>query len=230
MKEHLVRYEKAYCTIVACIQAVMLGLYLNHFGKEFENSNDLFRTLLEIKGWNILLGVVLLLLVFQIWINVASKHLLKSSKEQVINKILEAACNALIYPHMKRHIRAIVTICDYKKQTRRTIYSFNIEADPERTAEYDLYFGVTGETVRRMIPLASKLDEEHVKEHSVMLRNTVVENLKCVLAAPILDRAGKKVVAVIAFDSCETIETMKFDTNISKRIAQSWADILSVLI
>ena len=51
------------------------------------------------------------------------------------------------------------------------------------------------------------------------------------LAAPIFsNRNREKVVGILAFDSMESIEKMKFDTDKSKEIAQSWADIFTNIV
>ena len=56
-------------------------------------------------------------------------------------------------------------------------------------------------------------------------------DLKCVLAAPIYSlKSRDKVIAVLAFDSIEPLEKIKFNTRKSKEIAQMWADVLSHVI
>ena len=55
---------------------------------------------------------------------------------------LKASCNTLVYPNSKLHIRAIITVCDYKNQVRTTRYSYNIRFTDVCTHKY--FFDISG--------------------------------------------------------------------------------------
>ena len=75
------------------------------------------------------------------------------------------------------------------------------------------------------------MPDNHISTYSEQNAKYVDPNLKCVLAAPIFSAYDRsKVIAVLAFDSNETLQKMKFDTKRSREIAQMWADTLTHVI
>jgi hypothetical protein len=225
------KHKFLYTTISSFGQAIFLGFYINFFSTEFEKNN--IKSFQTLGAWNILLFLTIGLLIFNIWIESADKSHQSKNRTQIINKILENACKALVSPNHNnsKHIRAIITICDYKKGKRKTTYSYNISASPERTAEYDIYFGVTGKAIRDKVVVAEELPNDHIDSYPERHKVFVDSKLKCVLAAPIFSLNNPDdVVGVLAFDSQNNLKTLKFDTSESKEIAQSWADILSHLM
>ena len=209
----------------------MLGIYLAMCSDKIIKGASLIDALINLKGYNTFLVISVMFSMLQIYLGVLESKQNESEKEQIINSILKAACNTLIYPKSTLHIRAIITVCDFKKKIRKTCYAYNIESDPERTATYDLDFGVTGEAISSKIPIAKSLSEDHISTYSDKNGKYVDPDLKCVLAAPIFSAQNKdKVIAVLAFDSYETLQKMKFDTKKSREIAQMWADVLTHII
>lgn len=213
------------------IQSIMLGIYLAIYSDRIIKGDTLIVAFINLKYFNIFLAVSTILTFLQIYLGFLGKKQDEGEKEQLVNSILQAACNSLIYPNSNLHIRAIITKCDYKNKIRKTCYAYNIESNPERTAIYDLDFGVTGQAILKKIPIAEALPENHVSTYSEENGKYVDPDLKCVLAAPIFSAFDKShVIAVLAFDSCETLQKMKFDTKKSREIAQMWADALTHII
>jgi len=195
------------------------------------DGHSLIESIQEVKNSYIYICILIICLILQIYIEQLMKKYTKKSKEELVNSILKVACDSFIYPHSNYNIRAIITVCDYKRLKRKTAYSYNILTSPEKFAEYDLYFGITGETIKKKIPIAQALSDNHMETYDERTKAYVEPRLKCVLAAPIFsNRDHERVVGVLAFDSMESIEKMKFDTDKSKEIAQSWADIFTNIV
>ena len=204
MKNHLANNRITYTIIISMAQSILLGIYLSVYSDKIVNGFSIISAVIELKGYNILLIVSVALFVFQIYFGVLERSKDSDDKEKLVNSILKAACNTLVYPENDLHIRAIITLCDYKKNTRTTAYSYNIEFAPERTATYSIDFGITGQAVLKKIPIAEALPENHISNYSEENRRYVEPDLKCVLAAPIFSLNNRsKVIAVLAFDSIE---------------------------
>ncbi|MDO4302252.1 MAG: hypothetical protein Q4D26_12820 [Clostridia bacterium] len=231
MRGHIAKNQFAYSIVLSMFQSIALGIYLAIYSDRVIKGSSLIGAFDELKRYNFLLVIVLILFFCQIIVGFWGRKHEAKNKERLINSILKAACNTLVYPRTELHIRAIITICDYKKGKRKTVYSYNIESDPERTAELDIDFGVTGQAIIRKIPVAEELPLNHVATYSVENGRYIAPDLKCVLAAPIFSiNHPDQVIGVLAFDSVETLHVMQFDSRKSKEIAQMWADALSHLI
>lgn len=211
--------------------SVLLGIYLTVYSDRIIKGDNLVKAFLNSGYSNLLLLFSVILFFSQIYLGILERKQTESETEKLVNSILKAACNTMVYPNTNLHIRAIVTVCDYTKKIRKTCYSYNIESDPERTAIYDLDFGVTGQAIAKKIPIAEALLDNHISTYSEQNAKYVDPDLKCVLAAPIFSAYDRsKVIAVLAFDSDETLQKMKFDTKRSREIAQMWADTLTHVI
>lgn len=231
MKNHLANNRITYSIIISIVQSIALGVYLAVYSDKIINGETPLQAFLVVGRHNILLLIAVLLFAFQIYFGFLERDQESNKKEKLVNSILKASCNTLIYPHSNLHIRSIVTVCDYKKRTRTTRFSYNIESAPERTATYDIDFGTTGQAVLKKIPVAEALPANHISTYSERNGKYVEPDLKCVLAAPIFSLQNRSmVIAVLAFDSTESIEKMKFNTRKSKEIAQMWADVLAHII
>lgn len=231
MKQHLANNRIVYNLIISMAQSIILGIYLAIYADRVIKGETLVQAFINLKYHNISLLIFVALFILQIYLGFIERTQEENETERVVNSILMAACNTLIYPHNNLHIRAIVTVCDYKQKTRTTRYAYNIESAPERTATYDIDFGITGQAVMKKVPVAEALPENHVNTYSDNNGRYVEPELKCVLAAPIFSLQEKnKVIAVLAFDSTEALEKMKFNTRRSREIAQMWADVLSHII
>lgn len=231
MKSILRKYKAAISIFLSIIESVLLGIYLSLIANKLELGNSFLESINQIKNTYLYIIFIILCLFAQIYIEQQIKQYDKKEKEELVNSMLKVACDSFVYPHNNYNIRAIITLCDYKRNKRKTIYSYNILASPERFAEYDLFFGVTGEAIKNKVPVAQSLREDHMDEYDEQTRMYVESRLKCVLAAPIFSNRNKeKVIGVLAFDSINDIEKMKFSTDKSKEIAQSWADIFTNII
>lgn len=185
MKHHLLNNRLIYSVIISVVQSITLGVYLAVYSDRLIKGNSILNAFLALKHYNILLIISILLFSFQVYFGFLEREQESGKKEKLVNSILKASCNSLVYPHSNLHIRSIVTVCDYKKKTRTTRYSYNIESAPERTATYDIDFGTTGQAVLKKIPIAESLPENHISTYSERNSQYVEPDLKCVLAAPI---------------------------------------------
>jgi hypothetical protein len=231
MKWIIIKYKVIFITILSIMETIILGIYLSLIANKIGEGYSLFASIQKVNNSYIYIFVLIICLILQIYIEQMMKKHSRKSKEELVNSILKVACDSFVYPHSNYNIRAIITVCDYRRSKRKTVYSYNILASPEKFAEYDLYFGITGEALKKKIPIAQALNDDHIETYDEETKNYVEPRLKCVLAAPIFsNRNREKVVGILAFDSMESIEKMKFDTDKSKEIAQSWADIFTNIV
>ena len=231
MKWIIIKYKVIFITILSIMETIILGIYLSLIANKIGEGYSLFASIQKVTNSYIYIFVLIICLILQIYIEQMMKNHSRKSKEELVNSILKVACDSFVYPHSNYNIRAIITVCDYRRSKRKTVYSYNILASPEKFAEYDLYFGITGEALKKKIPIAQALNDDHIETYDEETKNYVEPRLKCVLAAPIFsNRNREKVVGILAFDSMESIEKMKFDTDKSKEIAQSWADIFTNIV
>ena len=231
MQRIFIKYRAIINIVLSITESVLLGIYLSLIAGKLEIDYSLLKAINEIKNSYLYIFLLLMCLLIQIYLEQYVKQYNKKSKEELVNSMLKVACDSFVYPHNNYNIRAIITVCDYKRNKRKTVYSYNILTSPERFAEYDLYFGVTGEAIKNKIPIAQALKDGHMDEYDEETKKYVEPRLKCVLAAPIFSNQYKeKVIGVLAFDSMIDIEKVKFATDKSKEIAQSWADIFTNII
>ena len=231
MKEHIRRNQSTYNILISLLLSIVLGVYLAIYADKLIKGNTLVSGIFSCGYYNILLIIGITLIIFQIKVGTINKIYEETKKEALINEILKSACKTLVYPDVHHNIRSCVTICDYKTGKRSTKYSYNLEADPERTAVVDINFGITGDAIKRKIPVAGGLSENHMDDYSSENGRYICPDIRCVLAAPIFSKKIRsQVIGVVAFDSFETLEEMKFETHQSKEIAQMWADIISNLL
>lgn len=230
MKQFLLNNKRSFDLILSVIQSLVLGIYLSLISTNLSAGYSFFAAICKEKNSWIYLSISAISFICQLWLSQESEKAESSHKSRLINSILEEACRSLVYPG-KLHVRAIVTMCDYKKQKRKTVYGYNIGISPERFAEYDIDFGVTGKAFLLRRPVAESLPNDHITTYDNHHASIVESRLKCVLAAPIFSQKNsEKVIGILAFDSTDTIEKLKFDSDSSKKIAQGWADIISVVL
>lgn len=231
MKEHINRNQTTYNVLLSLFQSIVLGIYIAIYADKLIKGSTLLQGFFDCGYYNIILGISIIIFTFQIKVGTINRIHEETKKEALINEMLKSACRTLVYPNVNRNIRSCVTICDFKTGKRATKYSYNLEADPERNAVVDIDFGITGDAIKRKVPVAGGLSENHMDEYSPENGRYICPDIRCVLAAPIFSKNNRsEVVGVIAFDSFETIEKMKFDTHQSKEIAQMWADIISDML
>lgn len=218
-------------TTLALVQAIFLGIYINVATDYFLKYKGILLSIIKLDSWNLLIILSIILLYFQIHLSLKVDKRTEELKKKLINEILKNAAKSLIYPHSKRHIRAIITMVNKKKNKRETKYAYNILIDPEKYASYDLYFGVAGEAFKKKIPVASQLASNHIDSYDENHKNIVSPALRSILAVPIFSTKEKNnVIGILAFDSFDDIKLTKFDTDESKQLAQSWANVISELL
>lgn len=231
MKEHIIRNQTTYNILLSLFQSFVLGIYMAVYSDKILKGRTLIQGFFDCRYYNIIFVVSIILVILQIKVGFINKIHELTRKEMLINKMLKSACKTLIYPNVNHNIRSCVTICDYETGKRETRYSYNLEADPERTAVVDIYFGITGDAIKKKIPVAGGLSENHMDEYSPENGRYICPDIRCVLAAPIFSQKNRNnVIGVVAFDSFNTIDEMKFNTHQSKEIAQMWADIISYIL
>lgn len=230
VKVFLYKYRREVNVILSLISLIITSIYFSLISNNMSSGSSFWKSLNMIPGSYLYILGIAACLVLQYYMDYSVEKKDDNKKKEVIEAILQNACKAFTYPH-RYHIRAIITICDYKNNTRKSTYSYNISASPEREAVYDLNFGVTGEALRRKIPIAVELPENHIETYDERHKLIVEERLRSILAVPIFSKSKPdEVIAVLAFDSMETLDRMKFNSDRSKELGQSWADIISEII
>jgi hypothetical protein len=93
-------------------------------------------------------------------------------------------------------------------------------------------FGITGEAFLTRSVVGRSLPPDHMTTYPATIQPLIYAELKCVLAAPIFDANDENgpLLGILAFDSSESLATMRFGTREVKDIAQSWADIVSDIL
>jgi hypothetical protein len=214
--------------------AILIGFYTELLSSQLsQNPQITLKVAIEALGLrNLLFIFSVLIFAFQIYLNSIPIKTIRDSKKRIIEEILEAACRSLIYPNKNLHIRAIVTLCDHKKGIRQTMYSYNTRPDPERVAIFPIDFGVTGEAYKTRTVVARQLPDDHISTYPDEVKSSVATDLKSVLALPILnpDNFRAPLLGILAFDSCEKIDTIGFNSRESFDIAQSWADLIGEVL
>lgn len=229
----LLKHNQSILTILTVLIAAIVAVYVNLLTKQLEN-NNIFYSIKNLSWNNLWLILIIALLIFQIYTLNIAKKVMKSKQEPLINAILEAASKSLIHPQSNLHIRAIVTVCDNKINKRVTRFNYNTDSDPERVAEFDKEFGITGEAFTTKSAVLKQLNKTHHKGYNSSTQNNVLQKVRTVLAAPILrsHNTNDEPFGILAFDSIHTIEELSWNTHqhLIKGIAQEWADILSEIL
>jgi hypothetical protein len=237
MKRFLFRNKSIIQSLITIFIAVIVAFYINLItGFYLEQGKiegvSLFDILKELRWWNLLGMVIILLFCFQIYTSKLSKRFINSNINGIINLILEAACQSLIYPETQNHIRAIITLRIGNSGMRRTKYTYNASSDPERIAEYPNQFGITGEAFRTRSVILRQLPTDHHNTYNQRTKDNVLPKIKTILAAPILDseNSHEMPLGVLAFDSILAIRTLKWNHDEARKIAQEWADVIARII
>ena len=215
---------------IAMISAFYINLITNQYplGKG-QHLSDVIKTL---GLYNFLPFALVILIFVQVVLSTRPYRTMGKIQRFLVNKILENACKSLIHPHETRHIRAIVTLVDFSDKTnpkRKTAYTYHAEADPERYGVYPVGFGITGEAFQMKSVIVKELPKEHYDLYDENTKKNVLPQIKTVMAAPIYSD-NHKLIGILAFDTTLPLSTVKFDTNLARSIAQSWADILGFII
>lgn len=235
MKRIAIKYKPIINIFITLAESIITGIFLSLIADKIKDGYSFIESIQEINDSDTYILLFLLCLFLHIYIecyvSTYNKKYNKKTKEELINSILKEACDSFVYPHNNYNIRANIAVCNYKEMKRKIVYYYNMTTSPEKYSEYGIYFGVAGLAISRRIPIAQALSDNHIDTYDVNTKDFVEPRLKCVLAAPIfLNRDDKKVVGVLSFDSMDCIETMRFDTDKSKEIAQSWANIFSNIV
>lgn len=229
MKSRLPIYQ----TAITILISLFIGIYVNALTEQLLKSQEsILNIVLSIKYWNLLVLFAIFLTYFQLKSSTKVSMSVISMRETLINTILKAACEALIYPSQTTHIRAIVTLVDINCKTRTTKYFYNTSGDPEQHATFPIYFGVTGKALKNKCVVSEQLPENHSTTYDNELKHTILPEVKSILAAPLLNPndSNNKPLGVLAFDSIHDQKKMKFDKYEVRRLAQDWAMIIYEII
>jgi len=221
-------------TAISFMTVASIGIYINIFTSNLTTNpesspNDIIWSL---GMWNYLLVLGFSFLLLQTNLLSIPRHTLQTMGHELMEFGLETACSSLTYHRKNANIRAIVTLIDKSQQTRTTKYSYNVRPDPERTASFPIYFGVTGEAIKTHKVVATDLSQDHMETYSEDIRTLILPELQSVIAAPIYvpDRRRAGPIGVLAFDSSEPLSKLKLDTREAKNVAQMWADLIGYIL
>jgi hypothetical protein len=233
----VIRNRRIVTFLLSAAGPVTIGVYINIYTGIVSNNGNklaLLPTIYACGWWNALILVFGGILWTQYWIAASPEFEFEKIRARLIHRVLEAACHSLVYPQSLDEIplRAIVSLIDTKKNKRFAKYSFNAQSDPERQGEWPIDFGVTGEAITGKQVVLRELVPWHHMTYSVAIKRTIQDDLRTVLAAPILNPVHQRgqPLGVLAFDSVLTIRELGFESREIRNVAQAWADILSVLI
>lgn len=230
LKMFLYKHRREVNVVLSLISLVITSIYFSLISNNMSSGSGFWESVNTIPGSYLYILGIIACLVLQYYMDYSIEKRNDNEKKAIIEAILKNACKAFTYPH-RYHIRAIITVCDYKNNIRKSTYSYNISASPERDAVYDLDFGITGEALRRKIPIAVELPENHIEDYDERHKFVVEERLRSILAIPVFSKSNPDtVIAVLAFDSIDTLDKMKFNTDRSKELGQSWADVISEIL
>lgn len=221
-------------TVLTIASVVCVGAYVNLLSRELgpNTSTSLIESIMGLKEWNLLLLLTLVCTILQTVLSRMPQRAISAIIDRLIVEILEAACLSIKSDNRDRHIRAIVTLIDRGGKTRTTRYTYGVRPDPERKAKFPVDFGVTGEAIRLGTVIAQELPRDHLTTYPASVRDLILPNLRCVLAAPIYNPSSnsRRMLGVLAFDSTMSMDTMKFNSHGVKDVAQAWADIIGSML
>lgn len=220
--------------VITLVIAVISAFYVNLITNQYPLDEGLsFSDALKSLGlYNFLPFILLVFIVAQVVLSTRPYRTMTIIQKFLVNKILEAACKSLIHPHETRHIRAIITLVDQSDKSnpiRKTAYTYNAEADPERYGTYPVDFGITGEAFQMKSVIVKELPKKHYEEYDEKTKKNVLPQIRTIMAAPIYSD-NHELIGVLAFDTTLSLSTVKFSTSQARSIAQSWADILGFII
>lgn len=153
-------------------------------------------------------------------------------KKELIESILKNACDSLKL-NKNLHVRAIVSIPDYKQKTRTITYACYIRSDPEwANRKLDLYLGIVGEVFRDRKIVARNISAEDQDQYPEGAKIAILPNLKSILAVPVTDSTdpGGELLGVLNFDSTEDISKAGLDTPQSAEIVNEWALLIGKIL
>lgn len=237
MRKILIKNNFVLQILITLLVAIVVGFYINlitglYLEKIKEPGSTIFSTIKELDWWNILGFLIILLIIFQLYLQNLSRQYVTTNINDIIVCILETSCKSLIYPHDSKHIRAIITICDNKRNLRYTKYTYNAESDPERVAEFPLDFGITGKSYKSKSVILEELPVRHHKLYSDKTKDNILASVRTILAAPLLnpDNLNENPIGILAFDSILSISELNWDSIKIRKIAQEWGDIIAKLL
>lgn len=211
-----------------------LGVYVNLLTGQLLDvkKGQYWLAFTKLGWWNGLVIIAVTIIFLQDRLTTASSKALFRMRDQLVQSILAAASQSLVFPHRNRHVRAIVTIYDTKTKQRVTKYQYNSEPDRERVATFPADFGITGEAFTTKSVVSKELPPDHHKLYPPEIQRAVSPDVKTVLAAPILDpdRPEALPLGILAFDSPLPMSSLKFDTTEARKASQEWADIIATLL
>jgi hypothetical protein len=150
-----------------------------------------------------------------------------------LRSLLEAATRALIHPHsIERYsIRVQCRVANTKSKTLDPFCQWSYPICPDETLAVK-YDGddrdviIISKAFRNKRVVAEDITDEHTKRYSDEHRGGIWDDVKSVLAAPIMDPKNPRsnAIGTISFDSSMKLSSVKLDSNEAKIIAQLLAN------
>jgi hypothetical protein len=234
MGKWLARRAQLTTLLVATFVATLTGGYVNIATANLgdQGVGHLPVVLLHMGSWNLLMLAAAALLIAQYRVNRHAERRLSIGADDLIQEVLAAASRSIVFPHVNKHIRAIVTVRVGNTGQRVSRYAYNTAPDPERVASFPLLFGVTGEAYKTRSTVLMELPSNHVSTYEEEVQPLILPELRTVLAAPLLKSNDPRdePLGVLAFDSVLTPEKLFLNKPEARQLAQSWADIIAKLL
>lgn len=236
LKDWLKENHRVVAFALAAIGPVLAGVYTNIYTSALTQAPGatVAAAALSLGWWNALVPAFAFTLWGQFYVSGLPNAALDDVRAHLVLKVLAAACKSLVYPRSldAAPVRAIVSMIDRKRSRRIAKYSFNTDPDPERQADWPIEFGVTGEAITTRQVVLKELQPDHHTTYPDDVKMAVLQDIKTILAAPILDPGDRRgpPLGVVAFDSVMSIQDLGFGSREVRNVAQAWADVIAIII
>lgn len=231
MTRWVIRHRTIVTLVLSFVVASAGGVYVNMWTTALASDPSIATCAKTVGRWHIMVLVAALAMFAQYRISSVEDSRYANLAGRLIDEVLAAASRSLVFPRKNRNLRAIVTIADQSHETRTTRYAYHVEPDPERTATFPIYFGITGEAMRDRRVVVQGLEPDHVSGYDPITAPKILPDLRSVLAAPLYSFGdqSRETIGVLAFDSVNTVKELQLDNREMIELAQAWADIVAVL-
>ena len=212
--------------------AAISGFYVNLLSTSVAENGTFWNAAKDLGKWNMLPAFLLLVLVLDFLLQSRSAMSSSEHTDQIVQEVLAAATQSIVWPNTSRRVRAIVTVREGLTDQRVTMFSYNSNPDPERLARFPMNFGVTGRAIQTRSVVLEELSDNHIDDYPPEIQPLIAADVKTVLAAPLVDPSSRDTPAfgVLAFDSPLAAATLGFNRKGIKDCAQAWADIIAHLL
>lgn len=219
---------------ITFLTAALTGLYTNILTSRMDGDRGIgFGEAFGNLGlWHGLLLLAVALLVLQYRISTHTERFLGTQSDDLIDKILKAAAQSLIFPDTHRNIRGFVKVYEPRGDQLRVRYSHNAYADAERIVSYPASFGVSGQAFTQQHAVFGELAPGHLDQYGPELRAQIHPDIRMVIAAPLMRSvdARTRPLGVLTFDSTLLAHELGMEQPEAKALVQQWADVIAQLL